>query len=400
MESKKTRDLIAIASIPLIMTLGNSMFIPVLPSIRSELKISSFQVSLLITIYSAVAILLIPIAGYFSDRFGRKKVIIPSLVLAGIGGLISGLGAWWMDQPYAIIMIGRFLQGIGAAGAFPIVIPLVGDMFKSDDEVSKGLGLIETANTFGKVLSPILGSALALVVWFLPFLAIPVLCAASLVMVVFLVKVPDDKKQQAPLPFSTFFQSLIHIFKKKGRWLYGIFAIGGICMLVIFSTLFYLSDILEDEYNLHGILKGCVLAIPLAALCLSSYLTGKVIGKNKPRMKWMNFGSIVIMTGTLILCGLGGSIFLLMVWISVCGIGIGGALPCLDAMITEGIEKEQRGSITSIYSSMRFIGVAAGPPLASVLMRASTAAMFYTISGACLIAAVLALLTIHPSKNA
>ncbi|RNB67258.1 hypothetical protein EDM52_22920 [Brevibacillus invocatus] len=37
------------------------------------------------------------------------------------------------------------------------------------------------------------------------------------------------------------------------------------------------------------------------------------------------------------------------------------ALPCLDAFITEGIKKEERGTISAIYSSMRFIGVALGP---------------------------------------
>ena len=45
------------------------------------------------------------------------------------------------------------------------------------------------------------------------------------------------------------------------------------------------------------------------------------------------------------------------------GIGIGVGLPCLDAFITSGIEKEERGTVSSIYSSMRFIGVAAGPPI-------------------------------------
>lgn len=106
------------------------MLIPVLPAIRSKLGITSLQVSLLITVYSAVAIILIPVAGYLSDRFGRKIVIISSLLITGIGGLIAGLAAWWMDESYAIILVGRFIQGIGAAGAFPIVIPLVGDIFK------------------------------------------------------------------------------------------------------------------------------------------------------------------------------------------------------------------------------------------------------------------------------
>lgn len=74
MKDKKW-DLMALASIPLIMTLGNSMLIPVLPQISRELQISSFQVSLLITLYGLMAILMIPVAGYLSDRYGRKKLL-------------------------------------------------------------------------------------------------------------------------------------------------------------------------------------------------------------------------------------------------------------------------------------------------------------------------------------
>ena len=44
----------------------------------------------------------------------------------------------------------------------PIVLPLVGDLYKDDDEkTSSVLGIIETSNTFGKVLAPILGSVFA-----------------------------------------------------------------------------------------------------------------------------------------------------------------------------------------------------------------------------------------------
>ena len=145
------------------------MLIPILPQIERELKVSSFKVSMLITVYAVVAILLIPLAGYLSDRFGRKAVIIPSLVIAAAGGAVAG-AAWFMSGNIAYwTILGRFLQGVGAAGAFPIVIPLVGDMFKNEDEVSKSLGIIETSNTFGKVLSPILGAALAVWLWYSPF---------------------------------------------------------------------------------------------------------------------------------------------------------------------------------------------------------------------------------------
>jgi MFS transporter, ACDE family, multidrug resistance protein len=173
MESRKKLDLLALSSVPLVMTLGNSMLIPVLPLISKKLNIGSFQVSLIITVYSIVAIILIPIAGYLSDRFGRKMVMVPCLIIAGIGGAVSGWASWQMNDPFMFILIGRVLQGIGSAGAAPVVIPLVGDMFKDDEQVSAGLGLTETANTAGKVISPIIGAVLASFLWYLPFWFIP-----------------------------------------------------------------------------------------------------------------------------------------------------------------------------------------------------------------------------------
>lgn len=179
------------------MTLANSMLIPVLPLMKKKLNISSVQSSLIITVYAAVSIICIPIAGYLSDRYGRKIVIIIGLSIAAIGGLISGLAAWLMhSHVYAVILAGRFIQGIGAAGAFPIVLPLVGDMFESEEEVSSGLGMIETSNTFGKVLSPVLGSALALVIWYLPLAVIPFISLISIIGVIFLVKEPKSKQKK------------------------------------------------------------------------------------------------------------------------------------------------------------------------------------------------------------
>src|SRR5699024_10473849 len=85
----KGRVIVSLSSIPLIMTLGNSMLIPILPMLESKVDISKLQTSYIITVYSIVAIICIPVAGYLSDRFGRKKIIIPALILTGIGGLIA-----------------------------------------------------------------------------------------------------------------------------------------------------------------------------------------------------------------------------------------------------------------------------------------------------------------------
>ncbi|HEX7063438.1 MAG TPA: MFS transporter [Bacillales bacterium] len=395
MEDKKKWDLISIASIPLVMTLGNSMLIPVLPTIEKKLEISSLQSSLIITVYSVVAILLIPIAGYLSDRIGRKKIIIPSLIIAGVGGFVAGFASWTMDNPYWIILAGRLLQGIGASGAFPVVLPLVGDMFKNEQQVSSSLGMVETSNTFGKVLSPIIGAFLASIIWFIPFLAIPVFCLISTLLVLFLVKSP--KKQEEPQPFRGFLKSVKQIFAEKGRWLYAIFVIGCIFMFVLFGVLFFLSTILQDHYGIKGTMKGFILAAPLLALSTASFITGRKIGQNKPLMKKLTLIGCLLLTSSIFTVGFIEQIALFTGVFVAGGVGIGLVLPCLDAFITEGIEKEQRGTVSSIYSSMRFIGVALGPPLFAVLMKFSHQMLFFTITGVCIVAVLFALLAIKPS---
>jgi MFS transporter, ACDE family, multidrug resistance protein len=296
-----------------------------------------------------------------------------------------------------LILVGRFLQGVGSSGAAPVVMPLVGDMFNNEEEVSSGLGLIETSNTFGKVISPILGAFLATIIWFLPFWLIPVFCALSILLVLFLVKVP--KKEQEKKPFKEFLKNVKRIFHNEGRWLIAIFIIGGIIMFVLFGILFYLSTILEEKYGIKGVMKGLVLAVPLLALSICSYIAGKKIKQNKVIMKWCTFLSMVLLGGSVFLITFTENVYFLLGALFVAGIGIGAALPCLDALITEGIEKEARGTITSIYSSMRFVGVALGPPIYAILMRSSHQMVFYTSAGVSILAAIAAFFAIKPEKE-
>lgn len=400
-KEKKMEDkrwaVVSIASIPLVMTLGNSMLIPVLPTMEKKLDITPFQSSLIITVYSIVAIIFIPIAGYLSDRLGRKKVIIPSLLLAAIGGVISAFTAWQLRDAYWLILVGRTLQGLGAAGAFPIVLPLVGDMFHSEEKISSSLGIIETANTLGKVLSPILGAFFASIIWYLPFFSIPVFCTISILMMAFLVKSPKVKEGPS---FKEFLHHTKKIYKYNSRWLKSIFFIGGILMLILFGVLFYLSSVLESKYGIGNIKKGCFLAIPLGALCIASFIAGKSIKENKAVMKWVTFTGLILLSISTVLLNFFETLWINIGLFVIGGIGIGISLPCLDSLITAGIEKESRGTISSIYSSMRFIGVAFGPPLIAVLMKNFNAFIFYLLSGLSVLCVFICLFGIKPEKGA
>lgn len=119
---------------------------------------------------------------------------------------MQGISAYW------VILAGRLVQGIGAAGAFPIVIPFVGDLFKDEKEVT--------------------------LLWYAPFISIPILCLISFLLVVLFVKEPkkDASDQQNLQVFITKIKDILH---EKGRWLYAIFVVGGISMFIIFGILFF-----------------------------------------------------------------------------------------------------------------------------------------------------------------
>ena len=122
----KGMTILAIGSIPLILVLGNSMLIPILPKMKTELNLTQFQTSLIISVFSIAAAVMIPILGYLSDRFSRKAIVIPALILYGSGGILAGAAAAWFSNAYTWILAGRIMQGMGAAGTAPIAMALNG----------------------------------------------------------------------------------------------------------------------------------------------------------------------------------------------------------------------------------------------------------------------------------
>lgn len=395
-QRSSAKTIVAIGSIPLIMTLGNSMLIPILPKMRSELHISSFQASLTITVFSIVAALAIPILGYLSDRLSRKAIILPALLLYGIGGVLAGLGAAMFSHPFMWIMIGRTLQGIGAAGTTPIAMALAGDLFRGA-EGSRVLGLVEASNGMGKVVSPILGSLIALVVWYGVFFAFPVVMLASLILTWLFIK--EKKTEKEPPPFKKYIHGLASVFKHEGRWLFTAYLAGATCLFALFGILFFLSDVLEKPHNIVGVVKGLVLAIPLLVMCTTSYITGSKIGENKKLMKRLIVLGFALMTVSYVLLSFIGHLTLFISILAVSSLGTGLVLPCINSFITKAVGKERRGFVTSLYGSVRFFGVAAGPPLFGWMMGWSRLGMFLSIAGLTFLVGLLALFMIRVNQG-
>ncbi|MCH1640001.1 MFS transporter [Paenibacillus timonensis] len=388
-------EFIAIATIPIVLVFGNSMLVPVLPEMQRQLEISKFQSSLIISIFSLAAGVFIPVIGYLSDRFGRKKIIIPALIVYGGAGILAGFGAIW--NSYAVIITARAIQGMAAAGTAPIAMALVGDLYKGGTE-SKALGLIEASNGVGKVLSPIIGSLLVLIVWYASFFAFPVFCALSLLAVLFLIK---ESKHGEKQPLKSYIHKIGQIFREKGSWLITSFFAGSLGLFILFGVLFYLSNTLEEApYHIDGVLKGAVLAIPLLGMVITSYTTGSLIKKKGLLMRWlMNIGLVMMTLALAATIFFFKNIYVFIGLLTVSSVGTGLLLPCLNTIVTGSVQKSERGMITSLYNSLRFLGVAFGPPLFGWMMDISDRVVFITVSCLSLVTLGLVFFLIKPPRQ-
>ena len=134
---------------------------------------------------------------------------------------------------------------------------LAGDLFKGAEQ-SRVLGLVEASNGFGKVISPIIGSLLALIFWYAAFFAFPIFCFISILLTIFFIK--EKKAEKEPPPVGKYVKGLISVFKTEGRWLFAAYLTGATCLFALFGILFYISDILEKEHQIDGVLKGGILS--------------------------------------------------------------------------------------------------------------------------------------------
>lgn len=383
-----------LCAVPFIMVLGNSMLVPLLPLMRSALNVNLVQISLFITAFSLPAGLVIPFAGFLSDAYGRKPIMAPALILYGLGGLLAGLAAWLAASPYYLILGSRILQGIGAGGTYQLAMALTGDIFQSKER-TKALGLLEAANGLGKVVSPIAGALIGLISWFAPFFVYGVLAIPAGLAVWFIVKEPEQKA--GGITFKTYFYNLGKILQDRGLSLLVCIMAGMIVLFILFGVLSYISDILESGYNVRGLRTGLIIAVPVAAMALTSYLAGNYLQQRAGgSLKSAIVAGLLVDAGALAVMSFINNLYMFFPAMVAIGIGTGLVLPSVNTLITS-ISSKERGGITCLYGSMRFLGVALGPPVFGLALTWKTSLFL----GAALVVGIIAVLAsfyIHAEK--
>jgi len=264
-----------------------------LPYIAGTISISRNESTWIVTSYLVASSIIIPAIGYFCKAFGRKRYFIFSIILFTVASLMCGL-----SRSMPMIILSRFLQGIGGGAILPLVQAIMMEIFPQE-EWGKAMSLYGFAFVIAPILGPVIGGWLT-ENWSWPWIflingPIGLICAISLVK---LIKDPPYAKKQAnaKMDFLGFgllvvWILLLQIVLDKGNDA-GWFDASWICWLMGISTsagiLFFYTQfknkkdpllnlkLLKDLNFLFGTLIQMVLLFVLiaSAMLLPSMLQG------------------------------------------------------------------------------------------------------------------------------
>jgi MFS family permease len=156
--------LLSIFAISFIGAIGSNAVPAALPAISSAFGIGSGRIGLVLTLFYLPLILLNPVIGVVSDMYGRRKVVIPALLLFAV----SGLATLAVDQFHVLLGL-RVFQAVCFAGTLPLTATLVGDLYDGVNG-STAQGLRSSVNGIANTVAPVLAGLLAVLNWRYPFL--------------------------------------------------------------------------------------------------------------------------------------------------------------------------------------------------------------------------------------
>lgn len=334
---------------------ANKYFLnPILDNIGLEYNLNNSQLGLVNSIFFLTyTIAQIP-AGAFSDKFGRKKLLVIGFVLYGILTGVSGLMAGFTG-----FLVARALAGLSSATYYGPQFALSSEAIPEKHR-TVGSAIINSGSGIGIAFGFILSSTLVLdmgMKWTVPFYIFGVLTVLVGLLIVALVKEknPDTVKEREQLEKTAHNGEKISVISLlKNRNLL-------ITFLVLFCSIYgftvvvtWLPKFLETERGFHGSQVGLISAlVPLASIpgaLVASYISDR-LGRKKP----FAFVLIPIAAFALWATVYVHSTALLITALLVYGLFGKIALdPLLIASVSENVRQSAYGIAFSLYN---FIGM-------------------------------------------
>jgi len=343
---------------------GVGLMMPVMPALMREFSVVenvALMLGVFIAVFAAMQFIFGPLMGVLSDKFGRKPVLVVSLLIAAIDYLIMALTPWlWL------LFAARVVSGIMAA-SITVCMAYVGDV-SSDETRTRNFGFAQAAFGLGFLFGPVTGGLLGTHWVRLPFLgAMGFALIAAILAIIFLPETRREGTQKLEPRMFNPFAPLKHIFTLKGLWpvLVIFFATRIVnqaygAVLVIFH---------ENRFGWTPAMAG--IAISLFGACQMLALTilpGPLSKRFGVRMVVL-FGMAIEIVGLTILSVLSVGFFSYFLAPLFATAGI--AVPALQSIASESAGADAQGEVQGVLTGLTGLSAIIGP-IGFALLYAAT----------------------------
>ncbi len=355
--------------------LANTMITPNIPDILDAFDRSDGAAGLLVASGALPGVLLAPVIGVLADRFGRKRVLLPCLLLFACGALLGALA-----PSYSALIGGRLLQGAGGAGLINLALVLIADNWEGLDR-TKLIGRNSAVLTAALAVLPLLSGVIAETSSWRASIAVGIVAAPVAAAGLFLL---PEARPSSNTSVSRQLRGALAATRQPV--LLFVFAAGFLLFVVIFGVFLTAFPVhLEERFGLGPGTRGLVLSFSALGAIVVSFNLGRIRAAVPLRLL------LVVSSGCVVASALGLAtapvLGLVLLATVLYGFGDGVLIPALQDVASSVSEPEQRASVMAAWVVAVRAGQTVGP-IGAALIFAQWSTSTAMIIGALIFAAV------------
>lgn len=185
MKTTNRRNLFILSFTLLVVMLGYSLAMPLLPFYIERFGVGGTELGWLMSTYALMQLICAPIWGIVSDRYGRKPILA-----VGVLGYTVTLFMFAVAQNFTMLFVARSLSGVLSSATMPTSMAYIGDN-TPQKEKGRSMGQLGAMAGIGVIIGPLMGGLLSTDSLSLPFFIGSGLAFIALLLVIFLL--PESK---------------------------------------------------------------------------------------------------------------------------------------------------------------------------------------------------------------
>ncbi|MDO8056586.1 MAG: MFS transporter, partial [Candidatus Hermodarchaeota archaeon] len=357
-------NLLLIFSVTLMAVLGVASITPAFPLMSQQLGIPRELISFVIIVFTLPGVLLTPFLGVAADRFGRKRILVPSLLLFGIAGFLcsfsQALGLVFGVSPFFVLLFFRTLQGVGAASLGSLNITLIGDLYKPH-QLTRAMSYNASVQSVATAAYPTIGGFLALFGWFFPFY-LPLLAIPIGLLVLFVLKTPVSPERTQIGQYFRQVGIVLH-----NRKVAGLFAVSTSVFILLYGAIItFLPFFLDIRFLVDSFTAGLVISL----ISVASAIVAPIVAAVTPKipMKFLLLIAFPFYIFGLALIPFSQSLVLLLIPVIFFGVAMGLTVPTVQTLLVRLAPTENRAAVMSLQGFVLRLGQTLGPLIMTVVL--------------------------------